>query len=92
MPFQHRTDFSFPVGDEFSLVSSAKDGKHPVYKADSFGMMFAVNIYMLSVTNFRHFVLHNLVKNIPLFIPVVSALCHYFLGFIDTSDFFLLKL
>lgn len=51
-------------------------------------MMFAVNIYILSVTNFCHFLLYNLVKNLPLFIPIVSALCHYFLGFINTSHFF----
>lgn len=38
-------------------------------------------------TSFCHF--YNLVKNLPLFIPVVSALCHCFLGSTDTSQFFI---
>lgn len=52
MPFQHGIDFSLPVWEQFSHVSSAKDGKHPVYEAVSFGMVFVVNIFMLSVTQF----------------------------------------
>lgn len=57
----------------------------------SFAVMFAVNIFMLSVTNFCHFLLYNLVKNLPLFIPIVSALCNCFLS-LQILHIFSLKL
>lgn len=49
--------------------------------------MFAVNICMFSVVGFCHYLLCNIVKNLPLLTPVVSALCCCFLGFIGTSLF-----
>lgn len=48
--------------------------------------MLLISICCL-VTNFCHYLLYNIVKNLQLLFLVVSALCYCFLGFIGTSLF-----
>lgn len=69
--------FLFQFGSDFLLYPLLKM-KNLLFEASSFGVMFAVNISMLSVTNFCHFLFYNLVKNLLRFILVVSAICHRF--------------